>query len=193
MNARSIPTAAYQVLHLLSCTGGWGVPLPGGTPSLAGGVPPIGPGWGTPPPSGPGWVTPHQTWLGYPPPRQTWLEYPPPIRPGWGTPLSGPGWRTPLARWGTPPAGSGWVTRPPPGQVGCPPPHGQTDGWTDMSKHNLPSYYVPGWGTPIRPGQGTPQLDLARVTPPIWTWLGYPHQTWLWYAPSDLAGVPPPI
>ena len=93
MNARGIPTATYQVLHLLpevgypppggttlakSPQGGyprWGTPQPGlmggiqggGTPSQVG-YPPAGPGWGTPPP---GW-----TWPGYPPCRQTdgWME-----------------------------------------------------------------------------------------------------------------------
>ena len=68
VNARGIPTAAYQVLHLLSYPGGggvlphpwpgatpimgsWSTPHPdlaGGTPSLARGVPPSWPGWGTP-------------------------------------------------------------------------------------------------------------------------------------------------
>ena len=69
MNARGIPTAAYQVLHLLSCRGGY--PLLGDTPcqgvlhlvpcqgvlhlgvsppSDLAGVTPFGPGWGMPPP-----------------------------------------------------------------------------------------------------------------------------------------------
>ena len=49
VNARGIPTAAYQVLHLLSYLGGGGYPIPGhggvphfwpgGAPSLAGGLP----------------------------------------------------------------------------------------------------------------------------------------------------------
>ena len=61
MNARGIPTAAYQVLPK------WGTPPP---PARSGGYPrwgtPAGvlphhqgtPGWGTPPPSGPGRGTP---------------------------------------------------------------------------------------------------------------------------------------
>ena len=82
VNTRGIPTAAHQVLHMLSCTGGGG-----GTPEyppcldLAGvpsqldmaGVHPIRPGWGTPP----SWGTP---WLGYPLPAG--------VPPGWGTPSS---------------------------------------------------------------------------------------------------------
>ena len=86
VNARGIPTATYQVLHLL------GVPPPlsdmAGVPPLPSdlngvppcldlaGVPPIRPGWGTPPPSGPGWGTP---------PHLDLAEVPPP-RPGWGAP-----------------------------------------------------------------------------------------------------------
>ena len=69
MNARGTPTAAYQVLHLLSCTGGMGTPLraPPNTPHL-------------------GHDTPCRTWPGYPPPQldlagvppcQTWMGYPP--------------------------------------------------------------------------------------------------------------------
>ena len=121
VNARFIPFAAYQVLHLLSCTGGGGVlpvreppvgvPLQGDTPSLAGGTPaeriphpyprldggtfPFGPGQGTTPP--------------------------PPMGPGWGTP---PPPCLDLAKLGTSP-----VDR-------------QTD--RHVSKHNLPSYYVCG-------------------------------------------------
>ena len=72
MNARGIPTAAYQVLL-------GGVPPRRGTPPSArsdggtrGGVPPI---W---------------TWLGYPPPQLdlAWVP-PPPAGPGRGTPPPG--------------------------------------------------------------------------------------------------------
>ena len=97
VNARGIPTAAYQVLHGLSCPGGWG---PGYHPpqsDLTGvplsdlpGIPPL------PPQLDLARGTPHQTWAGYPPspsdlarlsspsdlagvrPHQTWLGYPPP-------------------------------------------------------------------------------------------------------------------
>ena len=54
MNARGIPTAAYQALHPLSCPRGVTHPWTGGTPSLDGGYPIPGytplcwPGWGTP-------------------------------------------------------------------------------------------------------------------------------------------------
>ena len=64
-------TAAYQVLHLLSCTGGGGVPLPGGVPNPCQG--------GTPP------QTPtHQTWLRGTPslPGRGTPPWVPPIRPG---------------------------------------------------------------------------------------------------------------
>ena len=99
VNATGIPTAAYQVLHLLSCTGEgvplWGVPHPcWGVPHLGY---PIRPdqGWGTPPlPVGtppqvppqsdlvrerypiPGGTSPSWTWLGSPPPGWTRLGYP---------------------------------------------------------------------------------------------------------------------
>ena len=74
VNARGIPTAAYQVLHLLSCTGEGGYPCRGvphpcqgvshpcqGVPNL--GYPPIRPCWGVP----------HH---GYPPPAGVppWLD-----------------------------------------------------------------------------------------------------------------------
>ena len=79
VNARGIPTAAYQVLHPR-----WGTPPPGrGTPQQAyppGRVPPLArsdEGGGLPeveyPPSR---GTHHRTWLGYPP-ALTWPGYPP--------------------------------------------------------------------------------------------------------------------
>ena len=127
VNARGIPTAAYEALHLLSCTGG--VPPAGGYPiwtwqgyshpRLDGGTPLSGTGWGTPPPVVPGWGTPTGQ-VGYP--------------------LAGHGWGTP-----TPQLDPAAVPTPPPlrpGQVGYPLP------WTDrrmdrhVSKHNLPSYAV---------------------------------------------------
>ena len=84
VNARDIPTAAHQVLHMLFYPGGylpwlggggylpWHTPHPnlareGRVPTLARGYLP----WGTPP---------IYTWLGY---------TPPPSRPGRGTPLPG--------------------------------------------------------------------------------------------------------
>ena len=83
VNARGIPTAAYQVLHLFPEVGYPPPPQPG----LMGGVPKVGypPGRGypparsdggtqggyplVPPRAGPGWGTlpPRWTWLGYPP------------------------------------------------------------------------------------------------------------------------------
>ena len=161
MNARGIPTAAYRVLHLLSCTGGctpslWGVthlgyphqtwpgvphPYQGVTPprvapsDLARGYPI--PCWGVP-----HLGYPHQTWLGvlhtcwggtqgrYPP--QLDLAGVPPTGPGWGTPLPiGPGWGTPL------PIGPGWGT---------------------------PSWIWLGYPL-VGPGQGTPPRGVDRQTP----------------------------
>ena len=91
MNARGILTAAYQVLHLLSCMQrgipARGVPIPArGYPQsdLAGVSPLSGPGRGNPPVR-PDWGPLHWTWLGYPrpqsdltgvPPHWTWLGYP---------------------------------------------------------------------------------------------------------------------
>ena len=115
MNARGIPTAAYQVLHLLPGVGYR--PPPGrGTPSQ------VGQGgymrWGTP-------------WQGYPQPGliggyPRWIT-PPPQQ---GYPLPGPGQSTPhldLAGVPLPRCGQtdGWMDR-------------------HVSKHNLPSYYVRG-------------------------------------------------
>ena len=90
VNARDIPTAAYRALHLLSCTGGGAVPLPGGYP-CQGGTPP----WVSTPPSDltggtpsllggtPPWVPPPQSdfareypTLGTPPSSQSWLGPP---------------------------------------------------------------------------------------------------------------------
>ena len=110
VNARSIPTAAYQVLHLLSCTR-WG------TPPL-----------GYPPPArsdgGRGylrWVPPG---LGTPPARSDWGGY---LR--WGTPIGVPPWPCLMGVGGLPEVGY------PPGQVwwgedlrwGTPP------GWLDLA------------------------------------------------------------
>ena len=71
VNARGIPPATYQVLHLLSYPKGGAPSLDRGTPFLAGGY--IIPGQVTPcldlagvPPSGPSWRTPVLTKLGYP-------------------------------------------------------------------------------------------------------------------------------
>ena len=112
VNERGIPNAAYQVLHLLSCTGGGLLhPCQGGTPPWV--PPPSWPGWGVPhlryPPSWPGQKgypipageyptsgTPHPDLAGgYPIPaggyptsgtsHQTWPGSPP-IIPCWGTP-----------------------------------------------------------------------------------------------------------
>ena len=148
VNASGIPTAAYQVLHLLSCTGGYPLPYPplrGGTPSLWG-LPHLGyphqtwPG-GTPslPGGYPTSCTPHQTWpggtpslLGCTPPRV------PPITPGWGgdiTPARGASEAgIPLAGVPPPPAGPGWATP----LVG---PGLDTPGWTWLG-------YSTGWTWP---------------------------------------------
>ena len=135
VNARGIPTAAYQVLHLLlevgyppagvlppgQSNGGyprWGTPQPGLMEgSTQGGVPP---GRGTPqsglmgvpkvgtPSRGTPWPgLVGGTWGGYP----LAGEPPPPPGPGLGTPPSGPGRGTP------------------------PPRCGQTDGWTDTCQN----------------------------------------------------------
>ena len=134
MNARFTPTAAYQVLHLLSCTRvvppAGGNPLPGNIPHLwrvyppARG-PPVGEGAGVVPlpgtPGGypiPGRGTPTggilHPWMGYPPFGPGWGT-PPPIRPGWGTPC--------LDLAGVPPTWPGWV------------PPLWTDRWTDTCQN----------------------------------------------------------
>ena len=94
VNARGIPTAAYQVLHVLSCPGGGGVPpvltwlgYPSPHQTWLGYPRPIRSGWGTPPPIGPGWGTLHQTWPESPPPIRSGRGTLP-IRSGWGTPPS---------------------------------------------------------------------------------------------------------
>ena len=145
VNARGIPTAAYQVLHLLSCTR-WGNPPP------QSGLPPPQPGptWGGgyprrgTPQRGltggyPRWGTPGQVWLGgYPQ-----VGVPPMVE----SPLAGvpPGWGTPHLD----------LTRVPPGHVWLggvtPPPswnwlgYRWVDGWTDTCENiTFPSYYVRG-------------------------------------------------
>ena len=114
VNARGIPTAAYQVLHVLSCLGdppAGGYPIPAGGYPLAG-VPPILT-WlgGTPslqgvPLAG---ITPLLHLAGIPP-IWTWPGYPtsdlsrvPPFEPGWGTPprWTWPGY-PPIKGWGAP-------------------------------------------------------------------------------------------
>ena len=129
VNARGIPTAAYQVLHLLSCRGGGGTHL---------GYPPIRPGRGVTP----SWVSPYQTWLGYPPPQH-----------GWGTPLARSGRGGPEVVYA--PAGMGYPlaggTPPPPAGPG----QGTFPGWTwpgtpvdrqtDTCQNiTFPSYYLRG-------------------------------------------------
>ena len=145
MNARGIPPAAYQVLHLLS--------YPEGTPSLDGGYPipgqgyPIS-GWGLPHPwlgdliSGkgrgyliPGWGTPIWTWPGYP---MVWTWLGRDLGPVTGVPpRKGP--RT--SHWGMPRKDMGpvevlydgdWVPFP-----GCE----QTDACENST---FPSYYIRG-------------------------------------------------
>ena len=97
MNARGIPTAEYQVLHLLSCNSGgtpcWGVPLLEGTPPL---VPPVRPGWGYPIPV-----------RGTPPQVPSDLARVPQCGSGWGTPWLDLAGVLPhhLARWDNPPCG----------------------------------------------------------------------------------------
>ena len=163
MNARGIPTVAYQVLHLLSCTWG-GVPPGGGTPSLDGGTLSLDRGYPHPALDG-GYpiparlVTPSQVpplawpdqgvlhpypggtpWLGYP--HRTWLGTPyqtqlgyPPIRPGQGTPIR-PGWGVPPSDLDGVPPIQGWMGVAPWLDLTGVSLHGQTD--RHVSKHNLP-------------------------------------------------------
>ena len=159
VNARGIPTAAYQYSHVLSCPGRVSQVSPS-HPDLAGGTPGGGPWLGYPPSwpglrggtlgwAPPGWVPPGPDLaggyplagtplLGYPP----ILTYPGQVPPGWGTPLAGPDWSTPLpARWGTPQLDLASTPHTGPGGVlNPPPPCGQTDGWMDRHvwKHYLP-------------------------------------------------------
>ena len=123
VNARRIPTAAYQVLHpRWRGSDGEG----GGT---RGGVPPSR-GYPQPGPTGgyPRWGTPWQGW----PPGQVW----------WGVPKVVPPWPGPRGAWGGyPPARSdgGLPDR------GTPPRCGQTEWWTDTCQNiTFPSYYVRG-------------------------------------------------
>ena len=156
VNARGIPTAAYQVLHLL--TEVEYLPSCRGTPQVWQGVSEMGyPHWGTP------CTSPVQVWwevpvVGYPigfPPVQVG-GYPRWGTPCWGTPLSGypmswspcPGLVWGYPRWGTPnpPLGYPLLRYPP---VRVPPSAYPLSG----SSH-----------------QCTPPVRL----PPTWTWLGYP-------------------
>ena len=163
VNTRGIPTAAYQVLHLLTEVGY--PPCPG----LMGGVPEVGypphpglmgryPRWGTPP------VRYPQVWrggvpeVGYPsigyPLSVTTPHQVPPSRSDQGGPEVGyPALGTPHQ---VPPSRSNWEN--------------------------------PRWGTPLSGTPPPPQLDLAGV-PPSWTWLGYPPGwTWLGYPPPPRVG-----
>ena len=143
VNARGIPTAAYQVLHLLSCTR-----------------------WGTPPVGVPPWPDPMEGYLRW----GTLVRYPPKpgltrevpkvgygyLYPRWGTPIRvlhqpGPiggtrGGVPPSLVWGGtqggvpplgyPPAGPGWGTPPAWTWPGYSP-----DRWENIT---FPSYYVRG-------------------------------------------------
>ena len=140
VNARGIPTAAYQALRVQSCPREVGYP---------GRVPP---GWGTPP-SWPGWGEYHG-WvppLAGVPPVLTWpgRRYPKWVPPGWGTPhpdlAGGYPWQAPSGQ----DDGVPW-----PGQDGWYP------GWVP------PGWGTP---PPIGPGWGTSLLDLAGVPPQVWT------------------------
>ena len=148
VNARGLPTAAYQVLHLLSCTGGWGTSCRGGGYPYQG-VP-------HPWPGGPG-VPPIWIWLGYPHPRLdrgTSWGVPHPLM-GWGSRdgVPSPGWTwwgTLIWTWpGYPPSKAGWGYPPPLSRDGVPPPS-----WTWL-----------GVPPPPNPGMGYPNS---------WTWPGYP-------------------
>ena len=106
MNTRGIPTAAYQVLHLLPCRGTPPARSDGGgtrggvppQPGLTGGIPEVGyPLAGVPPSQVRQGVPkvkylPSWTWLGYPS-GWTWLWVPPNLDlagvPPWGADLAG--------------------------------------------------------------------------------------------------------
>ena len=171
MNARGIPTAAYQVLL-------GGVPPLQGTPSQV--------WWGVPEVStNPSiWIPPSQVWWG----KGYWR---------WGTSTPHLGTPSPArsdpggTRGGVPPIGvpasqvwgGTWggvpPIRVPPGQV-----------WQGVPEVGYPpSGYSPAWtwlGYPPRLDLAgvPPCLDLAGV-PPHLTWLGYPLPR------LDLAQVPP--
>ena len=129
MNARGIPTAAYQVLHLLSCTGG--IPHLGypPCPDLAGDSPSRGAPHLMYPLLDLAGVPSCQTWLGYSPSD---LAGVPPIRPGYPPPLDLAGVPPPLDLAGVYPLPI-WTW---PGYLAPPPRCGQTD--RHVSKHNLP-------------------------------------------------------
>ena len=150
MNARGIPTVAYQVLRLLSCTGGGVYTIPAWgreVPHL--GYPLSWPGWG----GGVGGThpcwrreKPILTWPGVP---HSCLGVPhlryPQSGPGQGTPLSGAGQGTPhLDLAGVPlhldlagaPSPSDLAGEPPHLDLTRVPPCGQTD--RHVLKHNLP-------------------------------------------------------
>ena len=144
VNARGIPTAAYQVLHLLT---EFGYPPAGVPPAKSNGGYPR---WGTPPSrSTPGRVTP---WLG----------------PMGGTRGGIPQNGYPLARsnGGIPKVGYPPAEVPPARSDGMVPevgyPHGQVQ-W-EGTWGGLPPPRQGYHPTSPKPGRGTP----------IWTWLGYP-------------------
>ena len=111
LNARGIPTAAYQVLHLLPKVGypprQWGPPQPDPMGDTQGGIPPDR---GRPPPWPDLIGVPEVRYpLAGVPPSQVWQGV-----PKWGT------------RGGVPPACT-WL--------GYPPSCGQTDRWTDTCQN----------------------------------------------------------
>ena len=149
VNARGIPTAAYQVLP------GWGTPPCRGTPLARsiGGVPEVRyplvrapPHWGpTPSQVWPGggflrWGTPLPGLMGVPKVGYPLSGYPL-ARSDGGTQGGVPPVRVPPGQvwWGYPPAGPGWGTPllPGPGQ-GTPPPGVDRQMDRHESKHNLP-------------------------------------------------------
>ena len=159
VNARGIPTTAYQVLHVLSCTSG-------GTPvgvtlcrHPLGGVPPSWPGPGGTLGGCPLSGVPHCPDLagGYPGQALPWLGYPT-SWPDWGYPRQVPPWLGYPPSW---PAGTPWLRYPPswPGRLdlarvppswtwlGYPPgwtwlgyPHPAGVDWQTKWNYNLPSH-----------------------------------------------------
>ena len=125
LHSHCVHTAAYQVLHLLSCNGE-GVPLPGRYPTS--GTPPCQtwPGGGTPPR-----IPPCLELARVPPPPQLDLAGTTPQQGYRGT-RQAVGTPRPRLEGGTPPAGPDWDT-----------PCGQTDGQT-CQYITFPSYYVRG-------------------------------------------------